>query len=123
MLIVVGLVRTPAARVRLSAAAVGRGEIVFCDQAGEVQPLVAAYDATAVLIEPQAAPGEQFVSLLEAIRSETPLVHIAIYSPLDPESVRTLIPLIEAGANEVVLHEHDDPAAWIRGLSRAPPER
>ena len=123
MLIVVGLVWTPAARVRLSDAAVGRAEIVFCDQAGEVQPLVAAYDAGAVLIEPHAAPGEQFVSLLHAIRSQSPLLHVAIYSPLDSESVRMLVPLIEAGANEVILRDHDDPAAWIRSLSKAPPRQ
>jgi hypothetical protein len=86
-----------------------------------VQALVAAYDAAAVLIEPQAAPGEQFVSLLHAIRSQAPRMHVAIYSPLDPESVRMLMPLIEAGANEVILRDHDDPAAWIRSLSKATP--
>jgi AraC-like DNA-binding protein len=91
------------------------GRSVTLIQCSELDALdcVLSHRVSAIVVEPRLAV-QALIDAVGAIHRARPSATIAIYCPLNPASARTIVSLVKAGAQEIILHGYDDPAVWLR---------
>ena len=110
--VIVAAVVCAAMRAQLRRAARQEVTILDCSEDNLLE-CVLSTTISAVFIQPTATP-ETMAEVVRSIHQTRPSIRIIIYSRLDPASARALVPLIKAGAHEVILRGYDDLAAWFR---------
>lgn len=94
----------------------GVARVRFCDQVEALLRLCRSDWVRLVITEPSDSLGHETTSAIRAIRAGYPSVPVTIFCDLTPEHTRSLVALVHAGADDVIIRGVDDPAVIARGL-------
>ena len=110
------LVASVESRTRILSSVRGMTDVELCERCEELMPVLRRTLVDAVLVEPWDSHGVAASMTVRELRGAFPSVPVIMYCRLDHQSMREIVELTRAGADELVLRGVDDVRGVLQGL-------